>query len=55
MILPVWLFEEPFVSTPREIYEHKPLKQIARETTKTDDKKLNKELAKNMTKPFFYR
>ena len=38
----------------KKIYNPKPLKQLARNNTKLDDKQLNKELAKMMINPYYF-
>ena len=48
MIIPEWLFQEPIENKLKIIYNPKHLKQIARDNIKSDDKQLNKELAKKM-------
>ena len=48
MIIPEWLFHEPIENKLKIIYNPKHLKQIARDKIKSDDKQLNKELAKKM-------
>ena len=50
MIIPEWLFQELMVNIPRKIFISKPLKQMAGENNKLDDKNLNKELAKKINK-----
>ena len=48
-IKPEWLLEEPIVNVPRKICNQKPLKEIAREIIKTDDKQLNEEFGRKDT------
>ena len=43
-ILPEGLFQEPLEYKPKKIHYPKPLKQIARDVIKIDDKQLNKDL-----------
>ena len=54
MIVIEWLFQEPIENKIEEIYNPKPLKQIARDNIKLDDRQLNKELAKKMINPFYF-
>ena len=54
MIIPEWLFREPIENKIKKIYNPKPLKQLARNNIKLDDKQLNKELAKKMINPFYF-
>ena len=49
MIIPEWFFKEdqaPIKNKIKKVYNPKTLKQIARENTKMNDKKLDIELAK---------
>ena len=46
MIIPEWLFQEPIENKIKKINHPKPLRQIARDIFKLDDKQLRKELAK---------
>ena len=55
MIIPEWLFKETIENKIEEIYNPKPLKQLARNNIKLDDKQLNKELAKKMINPYSFR
>ena len=48
MIVPEWFFQEPFENKILKIHNFKPLKQIARDNIRLDDKQLNKELAGKM-------
>ena len=43
MIIPEWLFQEPVENKIKKIYNPKPLRQLARDNIKLDDKQLNKE------------
>ena len=54
LIIPEWLFREPIENKIKKIYNHKPLKQIARDSTKLDDKQFNKELAQKMINPYYF-
>ena len=38
LVTPEWLFEEPIENQTEKIYNPKPLKQIARDNIKLDDK-----------------
>ena len=53
-IIPEWLFREPIENKIKKIYNPKPLRQLARDNIKLDDKQLNKELAKKMPNPFYF-
>ena len=54
MIIPEWLFKEPIENKIKNIYNPKPLKQLARNNIILDDKQLNKELAKKMINPYYF-
>ena len=54
MIIPEWLFREPIENKNEKIYNPKPLKQLARNNIKLDDKQLNKELARKMINPYYF-
>ena len=54
MIIPEWLFQEPFENKIKKIYNPKSLKQLARKNIKLDDKQLNKELARRMINPYYF-
>ena len=54
MIIPEWLFQEPDENNIRKIYNPKPLRQLARDNFRLDDKQLNKELAWRMISPFSF-
>ena len=54
MIIPEWLFREPIENKIRKTYNPKPLKQVARDDIRLDDKQLNKELAGNMVNPYYF-
>ena len=52
MIIPEWLFKEPIENKIEKIYNPKPIKQLARNNIRLDDKQLNKQLAKKMINPY---
>ena len=54
MILPEWLFQEPVENKIKKIYNPKPLRELARDNIRLDDKHLNKELAKKMNNPYYF-
>ena len=54
MILQEWLFQEPIENKINKIYNPKPLRQLARDNIRLDDKQLNKELAKKMINPYYF-
>ena len=54
MIIPEWFFRESSRNETTKIYITKPLRQLARDNIKLDDKQLNKELAKKMPNPYFF-
>ena len=57
MITPEWLIKEeqaPIRKKSFEVYNPKTINKIARENIKTNDKELEKELAKKMINPYFY-
>ena len=54
MIIPEWLFKQPVENKNKKIYNPKPLRQIARDNIKLDDKQLNKELANKMHNPYYF-
>ena len=54
MILIEWLFREIFENRIKKLCNSKPLRQMARDNTKIDDKELNKELAKKIINPFYF-
>ena len=37
-IMPEWKFQDPFENKTKNLYDPKPLREIAREITKLDDK-----------------
>ena len=51
MNIPEWFFEEPIEIKNLKIYKPKPLKQLARDNNKIDDKQLKKELAEKTINP----
>ena len=53
MIIPEWLFQEPVENNIRKIYNPKPLRQLARDKIRLDDRQLNSELAKRMLNPYY--
>ena len=54
MIIPEWLFQEPIEKKIKKLYNPKPLKQIAIENFKLDDKQISNQLAKEMISPNFF-
>ena len=54
MIISEWLSKEPIENKIEKIYNPKPLKQLARNNIKLDDKQLNKELAKKTINPYYF-
>ena len=54
MIIPKWLFQEPVENKIKKINNPKPLRQLARDNIRLDDKQLNKELAKKMINPYYF-
>ena len=52
MIIPDWLFQEPV--DKKNIYNPKPLRQLARDNIRLDDRQLNKELARKMINPYYF-
>ena len=54
MIIPEWLFKEPIENKIKQIYNLKPLRQIARHNIKLDEQQLNKDLAKKMINPCYF-
>ena len=54
MIIPEWLFQEPVENKIKKTYNPKPLRQLARDNIRLDDKQLNKELAKRMIIPYYF-
>ena len=54
MIIPEWLFKEPIENKIKKIYNPKPLKQLATDNIKLDDKQLNTELAKKIINPYYF-
>ena len=54
MIIPEWLFQEPVENKIKKIYNPKPLRQLARDNIRLDDRQLNEELAKKMINPYYF-
>ena len=54
LIIPEWVFQEPIENNIRKIYNPKPLRQLARDNIRLDDKQLNKELARKMINPYYF-
>ena len=54
MIIPEWLFQEPIENKIRKIYNPKPLRQLARDNIRLDDRQLYSELAKRMINPYYF-
>ena len=54
MIIPEWLFQEPVENKIDKIHNPKPLRQLARDNIRLDDKQLNKELARKMINPYYF-
>ena len=54
MIIPEWVFREPIENEIKKIYNHRSLKQLARNNIRLNEKQLNKELAKKMINPYYF-
>ena len=54
MIIPEWLFQEPVENKIKKIYNPKPLRQLARDIFRLDDRQLKKELARKMINPYYF-
>ena len=54
MIIPEWLFQDFVENKVKKIYNPKPLRQIARDNIRLDDKQLNKELVKKMLNSYYF-
>ena len=57
MIIPEWLYKEEQTlinNKIKKVYNPKTLKQIARENLEVNDKELDKELAKEMIRPYYF-
>ena len=54
MITPEWYVREPMESKINKRNNPKPLKQLARNIIKLDDKQLNRELAKKMINTYYF-
>ena len=48
------MFQEPVENKIKKIYYPKPLKQLARNNIKLDDRQLNSELARRMLNPYYF-
>ena len=58
IIIPEWYFKEeqtPIKKKTKKLFNPQTLKRIARENSKVDDKKLDKELAKKIINPSFFK
>ena len=51
MIITEWLFKEPIENKIKKIYNSEPLRQLARDNIRLDDKQLDKQLVRRMTNP----
>ena len=54
MIIPEWLFQESIENKIRNLYNPKPLRQLARDNIRLDSRQLNGELAKKMINPYYF-
>ena len=54
MIIPECLFQEPVENKIKKTYNPKPLKQLARDNIRLDDRQLNGELARRMIIPYYF-
>ena len=54
MIIPEWFFQEPIENKINKIYNPKPLRQIARDNIRLDDKQLKKEMTRKMINPYYF-
>ena len=54
IILPDWSFQDRTENKGKNFYNPKPLRQIAGENNKLNDKELNKVLAKKMINPYYF-
>ena len=54
IILPEWFFQQPVENKIKKIYNPKPLRQLARDNIRLNDRQLNKELAKKTNKPYYF-
>ena len=54
IIIPEGVFEDSIENNPERIYNPRPLREMARENIKIDDKQLSKELAKKMINPYHF-
>ena len=53
MIIPERLFQEPVENKINKLYNPKPLRQLARDNIRLDDKQINKELARRIINPYY--
>ena len=53
-IIPEWLFQEAIENKINKLYNPKPLRQLARDNIRLDDKQLKKDSAKKMLNPNYY-
>ena len=53
-IIPEWFFQVLVGNKINKIYNPKPLRQLARDNIRLDDRQLNKELAKKMINPYYF-
>ena len=54
MIIPDWLFKEPFEKKINKLNNPNSWEQIARGNVRFDDKQVNKEVAKKMFNPYYF-
>ena len=54
MIIPEWLFQESTENKFRKTYNAKPLRQLARDNFRLDERQLNGELASRMINPYCF-
>ena len=54
IIIPEWLFQEPIENEFEKTYNPKPLKQVARDNIKLDDRQSIKKPAKKMLVPYYF-
>ena len=54
MIIPEWLFQELVENKVKKIYNPEPLRHLARDNFRLDDRQLNKELAMKMINPYYF-
>ena len=53
MIIPEWLFQEPVENKVNKLYNPKPLRQLARDIIRLDDRQLDVVLARRMINPYY--